>query len=202
VFTAPFMSVSSWLSALICVIGLQVVVDGVVHSAGTFGEYPKVSTASGLKPVALMRTTAFTPAGTYVVPESVDAVPKVIATFGVTVNVAVATFPIASTTVMVCAPATPAFVVLSPAGILNRNTAEPCSVVSADVIESAGLVEPTTFPTETPVIVVLGPKPVTVAVTTVPTGPVAGDRVTVGVVSESAAAPTLFQESVKLNAAP
>lgn len=183
---------------------LPVSFDGVVHSLGTFGEYPKVSGVSGLKPDAVSPMTALAPAGTIVVPELVVAVPKVIETFGVTVNVAVPTFPLSSTTVTVCGPDTPALVVLSPAGSLNKNTDVPCSVVLGDTGTPvwATLVEPTTLPTATSMISDDGPKPVMVAVTIVPTGPEFGDRVTVGVVSESVTPATLFQASVKLKSGP
>ena len=58
------------------------------------------------------------------------------------------------------------------------------------------------MPTATELIVAVGPKPVTVAVTTVPTGPVVGDKVTVVVPSESVVVATLPHASVSVNAEP
>lgn len=134
--------------------------------------------------------------------ESTVLAPRVSITLGVTVNVAVPTFPRLSVTVTVCVPATPARVVVVPAGIANKNTLVPCSVTSAVGAVVAELVEPTTLPTWTVEIVALGPKPVTVAVTTVPTGPELGDSVTVVAPSESVVVATLPHASVRVNAEP
>jgi len=204
----PFSSVTSCKLALIWVFGSVHVAVGVRHAAGMPGENPKVTAVFALKPVASRRITTFAVvAGTYVVVESVAAVPNVIVTFGVTVNVAVPTFPLSSVTVTACAPATPDRDVVVPAGIWNRNTAVPCSVtvtLAGDIV--AVLVSPTTLPTwmllPALVIVAVGPKPVTVAVTHVPTGPELGDNVTVGVVSERVVVATLLHWSVIVKTGP
>lgn len=107
-----------------------------------------------------------------------------------------------------CAP-TPAKVVLSPAGIVNTNTDVPCSVTGAAFgAIVAALVEPATLPTATDAIVfgtaiVPGePKPVTIAVTTVPTGPEVGDNVTVVAPSESVVVALLLKASLRVNTGP
>jgi hypothetical protein len=169
-----------------------------------FGEAVSVISVLAFKPLACMNSFAVVLAGTKVVPELPDAVlPRASVTFGVTVNVATPVFPLLSVTVTACAPATPAKVVVVPAGIWNTNTDVPCSVTgAANGAIVAALLEPTTLPTATELIVAVGPKPVTVAVTTVPTGPVAGDNVTVVVPSESVVVATLFHWSVNVNAEP
>lgn len=147
-----------------------------------------------------MKSFADVLAGAKVVPELPDAVlPNASVAFDVMVNVAIPTLPRLSVTVTVCAPATPALVATAPAGIVNKNTDVPCSVTTetAGAI-AAALVEPTMLPTATEAMVDVGPKPVTVAVTTVPTGPVAGDSVTVGVVSVSVVVATLAHESLRV----
>jgi hypothetical protein len=201
----PFASVTSWFAVLICVFGLHVA-DGVRHCAGMFGEYVMVSGVLALKPEAVMRaTTDEVFDGTYDVVESVAAVPKVIATCGVTVNVAVPTFPLLSVTLTVCAPATPARVVVEPAGIWNKNTDVPCSVVAgaAGVTDAvAELVVPAMLPTSTVLIAADGPKPDTVAVTHVPTGPELGDSVTVAVESPRVVVAWLFHWSVMVKIGP
>jgi len=118
------------------------------------------------------------------------------------VNVAVPTFPKLSVTVTTCVPATPDLVVVVPAGIANKNTPVPCSVTSAAGAVVAELVEPTTLPTWTVEIVAPGPKPVTVAVTTVPTGPEVGEIVTVVAPSASVEVAMLPHASVSVNAIP
>lgn len=203
VATAPFASVDR-TPVVICVFGVQLLV-GVIHSVGIPGEAVIVSALLALKPDTLMRKFATVLTGTYVVPESVVAVPVVIATFGVTVNVAVPTFPAASVTVTVCAP-TPDLLVVSPAGIVNKNTEVPSSVVAA--VEAAEPTNeavakcPATFPTVTEAIDEDGPKLDTVAVTTVPTGPEFGDKVTAGVASVKVDVAVLLHESVNVNAEP
>lgn len=169
-----------------------------------FGEAVSVISVLAFKPLAWMNSFEVVLAGTKVVPELPEAVlPRASVTFGVTVNTAVPMFPRLSVTVTVCAPATPAKVVVVPAGIWNTNTDVPCSVTgAANGAIAAALLEPTTLPTATELIVAVGPKPVTVAVTTVPTGPVVGDNVTVVVPSESVVVATLFHWSVRVNAEP
>ncbi len=182
------------------------VADGVRHCDGMFGEYPIVSGVLALKPEAVMRATTdgvFT--GTYEVVESIAAVPKVIVTFGVTVNVAVPTFPLLSVTLTVCAPATPARVVVEPAGIWNKNTDVPCSVVAGATGKTdavAELVVPAILPTSTVLIIADGPKPDTVAVTHVPTGPELGDSVTVPGESPRVVVAWLFHWSVMVKIGP
>lgn len=61
----------------------------------------------------------------------------------------------------------------APWAAVNWKTAVPCSETVADAVERAVL------PIFTLLIVALGPNPVTVAVTSVPTGPEAGESVTV-----------------------
>jgi hypothetical protein len=142
-------------------------------------------------------------AGAKVVPELPEAVsPKASVTFGMMVKVTTCVFPRLSVTLTACAPATPALVVVVPAGIWNRNTDVPCSVTVAVGVTVAVLKEPAILPTATELIVAVGPKPVKVAVTTVPTGPEFGDSVTVGVVSEGVVVATLFHASVRVNDEP
>lgn len=171
------------------------------HATGMFGEAWNVSSALALKPVIDANICPFALlAGAKVVPELTELAPNSSVTCGVTVNVAVATLPRLSTTVTVCAPATPACELAVPAGVVKASTAVPCSVTVAP--EKAAALAEALLPTVTEAIVAVGPKPDKVAVTTVPTGPEFGVSVTVGVVSDSVVVPTLFQLSVMLNTAP
>lgn len=117
-------------------------------------------------------------------------------------NVAVATFPRLSVTLTVCAPATPAFVTVVPAGMVNTNAPVPCSVIVVGGATNSVDGEPATLPMSTAAIVAVEPKPARVAVTTVPTGPELGESVTVGVPSESVVVATLSHASVRVNAEP
>ena len=204
-FTTPLASVEILLvvAEKEPVVTVQLAV-GLSHAAGMFTEAVSVISVLAFKPLACTNSFDVVLAGTKVVPELPDAVlPRASVTFGVTVNAAVPMFPRLSVTVTVCAPATPAKVVVSPAGIWKTNTDVPCSVTgAAKGAIAAALVEPTTLPTATELIVAVGPKPVTVAVTTVPTGPVVGDKVTVVVPSESVVVATLPHASVSVNAEP
>jgi hypothetical protein len=177
---------------------------GLSHAAGMFGEPESVISVLAFKPLACMNNFALVLAGTKVVPELPETVsPRASVTFGVTVNVATPVFPLLSVTVIACAPATPAKVVVVPAGIWNTNTDVPCSVTgAANGAIVAALLEPTTLPTATELIVAVGPNPVTVAVTTVPTGPEVGDNVTVVVPSESVVVALLVHKSLRMNAEP
>jgi hypothetical protein len=177
------------------------VADGVFHAAGMPGEAVIVSSALALKPVIVANTCVegvFD--GAKVVVEFTPLAPRASVTSGVTVNVAVPTLPRLSTTVTVRAPATPACDMSLPAGVAKRNAAVPCSVTVAGVYVAA-LAE-ALLPTVTETIVAVGPKPDRVAVTAVPTGPELGDKVTVGVVSDSVVVATLFHVSVKLKIGP
>lgn len=199
---APFASVESLpvVAEYEPVLTPQVAV-AFFHATGMFGEVWNDSSALALKPVIDTNICPFAVlAGAKVVPDETLLAPRASVTCGVTVNVAVATLPRLSTTVTVCTPATPASVVVVPAGVVKTIAAVPCSVTVAPVYV-AGLVD-ALLPTVTEAIVAVGPKPDRVAVTTVPTGPEFGESVTVGVVSESVAVPTLFQLSVMLNTAP
>jgi hypothetical protein len=169
----------------------------LVHAIGMFAAAVIDTTALAFKPVAEMNSFAGVPAGAKVVPEFTLPAPRVSVTFGVTVNVAVATLPKLSVTVTVCAPATPACEVAFPAGVVNMNAAVPCSVTFAGVYVAALALA--LLPTLTEVIVAVGPKPDTVAVTTVPTGPELGDSVRVAGESESDVVATLPQLSVRVN---
>jgi len=198
---APFASVVTLLVNVLYVPTLTKAADEPIHAAGRPGEITSDRSVLALKPVTVMNACADAVlAGAKGVPELTVAPSSTVA-FGVTVNVAVPTLPRLSTTVTVCAPATPVCEVAFPAGAVNTKAAVPCSVTVA-LVNAARLLEVALLPTITELIVAVGPKPVTVAVTFVPTGPVAGDSVTVGVVRDSVEPPTLFQASVKLKAAP
>lgn len=86
---------------------------------------------------------------------------------------------------------------------LNWNTAVPCSVtVAVPGIIVVMVLGVTPFPTLTLVKVAPGPKPAAVTVTSVPTGPEAGDTATVGVFNAKVVVATLPMLSVKVNADP
>lgn len=139
-------------------------------------------------------------AGAYVAVELTLLAPRASVTFGVTVKVAVALLPLLSVTVTICDPTTPACELAFPSGVENRITADPPSVTVAGV-NVAALAE-ALLPTVTDVIVAVGPKPVSVAVTTVPTGPEAGDNVSVAAPRESVVHAMLPHASTSLNAVP
>lgn len=124
------------------------VADGLIHAVGMNGEAVIVSCELALKPLAVTNICANAVlAGAMVVVEVTLPAPRASITFGVTVNVAVAAFPRLSVTTTVCAPATPAWVVVVPAGIVNTNVDVPCSVTVAVGETVAVLVEATIFPT-------------------------------------------------------
>jgi hypothetical protein len=205
----PLASVFSLLLVEICAADDQVTLDGVIHSDGMPGEPEIVSSVLALKPDRMYFMFATVLCGTEVVVESTyvggtTTAPVVIVAFGVTVNVADPTFPSASATATFCAPAAPALSATAPAGIWNRNTDVPCSVVAGATgkTDAVALAVATPLPTLTVLIAVNGPKPDTVAVTHVPTGPELGDSDTVGAVVDSEVVALLPQESVRVNDGP
>jgi hypothetical protein len=155
-FTTPLASVEIFEVVVENEPKLTVQADvGVIHAVGMFGEAVIDISLLAFKPLADMNSFAVVLAGAKVVPELPDAVlPRASVTFGVTVNVAVPLFPRLSVTVTACAPATPAKVVVVPAGTVNTNTDVPCSVTgAAKGAIVAAVVEPATLPTATVAIV-------------------------------------------------
>lgn len=127
--------------------------------------------------------TPVAPAGAYGTPELTVADPRVTVACAVIVNAADATSPRLSLTVISWLPAAKLAVSVD-AVTLNWNADVPCSVtIGVAGINGEIVVGTAPFPILTLAKDAPGPNPVTVAVTSVPTGPEAGDRVTVGVLS-------------------
>lgn len=154
----------------------------VIHAAGTPGELVIVSKELALNPVTeRYAATPVAPAGAYATPELTVADPRVTITCGVMVNAADATLPRLSLTVIIWVPAAKS-AVSGDLVTLNWNADVPCSVtIGVAGINGEIVVGATPFPILTLAKDAPGPNPVEVAVTSVPTGPEAGDRVTVGV---------------------
>jgi len=175
----------------------------VVHPAGTPGDPVMVSAVLGLKPFAEKNaTTLGVVAGAYATPELTAPTPSVMVTVGVIVNDAMATSPRLSVTVIVWAPAAK-LASREAAVTVNMNATVPCSVtfaIAGTVGESVS--RGAAFPILTLAILAPGPNPATVAVTCVPTGPEAGDRVTVGTLRVYVVVATLPKLSVKVNDVP
>lgn len=118
---------------------------------------------------------------------------------GVIVNALVATFPRLSVTVIVWAPPTK-LASREAAVTANMNAVVPCSVTLGGAgISGESVSRGAAFPILTLATVAPGPNPATVAVTAVPTGPEAGDRVTVGVLRTQVVVATLPKLSVRVN---
>lgn len=146
--------------------------------------------------------TPVAPAGAYGTPELTVADPRVTVAFAVMVNAAVAMSPRLSLTVIIWLPDTKSAVKVA-ADTWNWNADVPCSVT--DTVEGIIVVIEVgvgPLPIHTLLKVAPGPNPVTVAVTSVPTGPEAGDSVTVGTLRTQFAMAELPKTSVKLNTAP
>ena len=127
--------------------------------------------------------TPAVPFGAYATPELTVADPRVMVAFAVIVNAADATLPRLSVTAIIWLPATKS-AVSGDLVTLNWNADVPCSVtIGVAGINGEIVVGATPFPILMLVKLAPGPNPVTVAVISVPTGPEAGDRVTVGVLS-------------------
>jgi hypothetical protein len=122
--------------------------------------------------------------------------------FEVTVNGAVAMLPRLSLTVIIWLPAAKSAVRVALV-TLNWNADVPCSVtIGAAGINGEIEVGVAPLPIQTLLKEAPGPKPVTVAVTSVPTGPEAGVRVTVGTFRTRFVTALFPKASVKLNVAP
>jgi len=93
-------------------------------------------------------------------------------------------------------------VVVVPAGTVNRNAEVPCSVTEGVPGVVVAEVVVARLPIATLLMLAVGPKPVTVAVTTVPIGPEVGESVTTGVLSAYVVVAVLPQRSVRVNADP
>jgi hypothetical protein len=152
--------------------------------AGTPGELVIVSKELALNPVTESHAaTPAVPFGAYATPELTVAEPRVTIACAVTVNVADATLPRLSVTVTIWLPAAK-LAVSGDLVTLNWNADVPCSVtIGVAGINGEIVVGVKPFPILTLAKDAPGPNPVTVAVTSVPTGPEVGDRVTVGVLS-------------------
>lgn len=164
-----------------------------------------VRTVLALNPVAESHiATPAVPAGASATPEFTAADPRVTVAFEVIVNAVVATFPRLSVTVTFWLPATK-LAVSGFAVITNWNTDVPCSVTIGDIGMLCAIVVRVAlapFPILTLANNAPGPNPDTVAVTSVPTGPEEGVRVTVGVLRLKVVVAVLPQLSVKVNAEP
>jgi len=119
----------------------------------------------------------------------------------VIVNAAIATSPRLSATVIAWEPAAK---LASPAEVnVNMNAEVPCSVtLGAAGIKGDSVSRGAAFPILTETTVAPGPNPARVAVTTVPTGPETGDRVTVGALRAKFTVAMLPKLSVNVNAEP
>ena len=142
------------------------------------------------------------PIGAYDAPVSTAPKPRVTGAFGVMVNVAVAALLRLSVTVIAWAPATKLAVRVAVV-TANWNAVVPCSVtVGVAGINGEIVVGVAPLPILTVATVAPGPNPVTVAVTSVPTGPEVGDRVTVGVLRVKGVVAVLPRLSVNVNVDP